>query len=173
VAQPAGRRRRARTPPEPVAGSPGRHAAGLYCNAVAGSQRRLAHRNLELLPDPHGEILQPPANYTVDRRRRATLDDVRRGFPLAVVQLAGVPRRLGVDQAFRAAGVEPHNPVPNGLQPDAADPRRPGPGAAIVDLGQRQQPPTLTCIPGRMANLLANLLFARRESDSHRSENPE
>src|SRR3954470_13317310 len=54
---------------------------------------------------------------------------------MAVIQLAGVPRGLAVDQAVRPAGVEPHNPVPNRLQPDAADPRRPGPGAAIVDLG--------------------------------------
>jgi hypothetical protein len=85
----------------------------------------------------------------VDRRHRPTLDNVHQGLALAVVQLAGVPRGLAVDQALRAASVEPHNPVPNGLQPNAANPRCPGPGAAIIDLGQRQQPPTLTRIPGR------------------------
>jgi hypothetical protein len=85
----------------------------------------------------------------VDRRHRPTLDDVHQGLALAVVQLAGVARGLAVDQAFRTARVEPHNPVSNGLQPNAANPRCPGPGAAIIDLGQRQQPPTLTCIPGR------------------------
>ena len=50
-------------------------------------------------------------------------------------------------------GVEPHNPVPNRLQPDAADPRRFGPGAAVVDLGQRQQPPTLTRVPAPFRSL--------------------
>jgi len=85
----------------------------------------------------------------VDRRHRPTLDDVHQGLALALIQLASVSRGLAVDQAAGAVGVEPHNPVPKGLQPDAADPRRPGPGATVVDLGQRQQPPTLTRIPGR------------------------
>src|SRR3954451_12441988 len=60
---------------------------------------------------------------------------------VGIIQLASVSRGLAVDQAAGAVGVEPHNPVPNGLQPDATDPRRFGPGAAIVDLGYRQQPP--------------------------------
>src|SRR4051812_15232365 len=117
--------------------------------AQFAAQRRLAERDPKLLPDPHCEILQPPANHAVDRRHRPTLNDVHQGLALAVVQLAGVARGLAVDQALRAARVEPHNPVPNGLQPNAANPRCPGPGAAIIDLGQRQQPPTLTRIPGR------------------------
>src|SRR4051812_40254708 len=40
------------------------------------AQRRLAERDPKLLPDPHCEILQPPANHAVDRRHRPTLDDV-------------------------------------------------------------------------------------------------
>src|SRR5215203_6360102 len=103
--------------------------------AQFAAQGRLAERDLELLPDPQGQILQAPAHHAVDRRHRPTLDDVHQGLALAVIQLARVPWSLAVDQAFRAAGVEPHNPVPNGLQPDAADPRRLGPGAAIVDFG--------------------------------------
>src|SRR5215213_4359539 len=113
------------------------------------AQRRLADRNPEFLPDPQGQILQPPANHSVDRRRRAALPHLGQDLALVVVQLAGVPRGLAVDQALRAASVELHNPVPKGLQPDAADPRCLGPGAAVVDLGQRQQPPTLTRVPGR------------------------
>jgi hypothetical protein len=85
----------------------------------------------------------------VDRRHRPTLDDGHQGLALAVIQLAGVPGSLALDQAVRAAGVEPHNPVPKGLQPNAADPRRFGPGATIIDFGQGQQPPTLTRVPGR------------------------
>src|SRR5215207_10742238 len=37
------------------------------------AQRRLADRKPEFLPDPQGQILQPPANHPVDRRRRAAL----------------------------------------------------------------------------------------------------
>src|SRR3954452_7150275 len=113
------------------------------------AQRRLADRDPKLLPDPQGQILQAPANHAVDRRHRPTLDNVHQGLALAVVQLAGVARGLAVDQALRAARVEPHNPAPNALQPNAANPRCPGPGAAIIDLGQGQQPPTMTRIPGR------------------------
>src|SRR5918995_3264237 len=152
------------------------------------AQRRLADRDPKLLPDPKGQILQAPANHAVDRRRRAALHRLCQGLALVVVQLAGVPRGLAVDQALRAASVELHNPVPKGLQPDAADPRRLGPGAAVVDLGQRQQPPTLTRVPGRFrqAPKLGCVIvrtkcnpwphgeppFASREADSLRSENP-
>src|SRR3954451_10530947 len=73
--------------------------------AQFAAQRRLAERDLELLPDPQGEILQAPAHHAVDRRHRPTLDDVHQGLALAVVQLAGVARGLAVDQALRAAGV--------------------------------------------------------------------
>src|SRR5215207_4226184 len=41
MAQPARPRRLARTPPERVAGSPERHAAGPYCSAVASSRSLL------------------------------------------------------------------------------------------------------------------------------------
>src|SRR4051794_3036094 len=117
--------------------------------AQFAAQCRLAERDPKLLPDPHCEILQPPANHAVDRRHRPTLDDGRQGFPLTAIQLARVSRSLAIDQALWAAGVEPHNPVPKGLQPDAADPRRLGPGATIIDFGQGQQPPALTRVPGR------------------------
>src|SRR3954471_5496030 len=72
------------------------------------AQGRLADRDPKLLPDPHCEILQPPANHAMDRRRRAVLNHLCHGLALAVVQLAGVPRGLAVDQAFRTARVEPH-----------------------------------------------------------------
>src|SRR3954463_10552744 len=40
MAQPARRRKRAQTPPEPEAGSPARHAGGPNCNAVASFRSR-------------------------------------------------------------------------------------------------------------------------------------
>src|SRR3954463_1610535 len=67
------------------------------------AQRRLADRDPKLLPDPQGEILQPPANHAVDRRHQPTLDNVPQGLALAVVQLAGVPGSLAIDQAAAAA----------------------------------------------------------------------
>src|SRR3954462_6415993 len=115
--------------------------------AQFAAQRRLAERDLELLPDPQGEILQAPAHHAVDRRHRPTLDDVHQGLALAVIQLAGVPGSLAVDQALRAAGVEPQTPAQKGWYPAPADPRRFGSGANVVDLRQRQQPPTLARVP--------------------------
>ena len=56
-----------------------------------------------------------PAHHAMDRRRRAVLHPLCHGLALALVQLAGVPGSLAIDQAFRAAGVEPHNPVPKSL----------------------------------------------------------
>ena len=85
----------------------------------------------------------------MDRWRRAALHHLCQGLALGVVQLARVPRSFAVDQALWAARVEPNNPVPKRLQPDAADPSGSGPGATIVDLGQRQQPPALTRVSGR------------------------
>src|SRR3954451_21262203 len=62
--------------------------------AQFAAQRRLADRDPKLLPDPQGEILQPPANHAMDRRRRAVLNHLCHGLALAVVQLAGVPGSL-------------------------------------------------------------------------------
>src|SRR4051812_16310950 len=38
------------------------------------AQRRLAERDPKLLPDPQGQILQPPANHAMDRRRHSPID---------------------------------------------------------------------------------------------------
>src|SRR4051812_14852512 len=83
--------------------------------AQFAAQGRLAERDPKLLPDPQGQILQPPAHHAVDRRHRPPLDDVYQGLALALIQLAGVPGSLAIDQAVRTAGVEPHHPVPKGL----------------------------------------------------------
>jgi len=48
---------------------------------------------------------------------------------------------LAIDQAIRAAIIDPYDPVAHDLQTHATDPCRIAPTAAIVDLGQRQQPP--------------------------------
>jgi hypothetical protein len=112
------------------------------------AQRGLAHRNPELIPDPLHQILQPPTHHAMDGRNRATLHQGHQGVPVAGLELAGIPRRLAVDQAFGSLGIEPHRPVAHRLQPDTADPRRPGPRAALIDLRQRQQPSTLPGVTG-------------------------
>jgi hypothetical protein len=113
------------------------------------AHRRLAHRDPELIPEPPHQVLQPPAHHAMDRRDRAALHQRQQGLAVAGAELADIPRRLAVNQAFGPMGVEPDHPVPHRLQPDPADPRRPGPRAAIVDLGQRQQPAALPSIAGR------------------------
>jgi hypothetical protein len=51
--------------------------------------------------------------------------------------------RLAVDQASRAFGVEPQDPIPHDLQRHAADPGGLGPRRAVVDGGQRQKTASL------------------------------
>jgi len=114
------------------------------------AQRGLAHRNPELIPDPLHQILQPPTHHAMDGRNRAALHQGDQGLPVAGLELAGIPRRLAVDQAFGPMGVEPHHPVAHRLQPDTTDPRRLGPRAALIDLGQRQQPSALPSVAGRL-----------------------
>jgi hypothetical protein len=112
------------------------------------AQRRLAHRNSELIPEPLHQVLQPPAHHPVNGRDRAALHQGEQGLAVMSTQLADIPRRLAIDQAFGSMGVEAHHPVPHRLQPDPADPRRLAPRAAVVDLGQRQQASTLPGVAG-------------------------
>jgi hypothetical protein len=116
------------------------------------AQRRLAQRDPELIPDPLHQILQPPAHHAMDGRNRATLHQGNQGLPVAGLELAGIPRRLAIDQAFGPLGVEPHHPVPHRLQPDTTDPRRLGPRAALIDLRQRQQSSALPGVAGRLGH---------------------
>ena len=113
------------------------------------AQGLLGDGHAVLVPEPLHQILQPPAHDPMDSRNGAALHQGQQGLAMAGAQLADIPRRFAVDQAFGAMGVEPDHPVPHRLQPDPADPRRPGPRAAIVDLGQRQQPSALPSIAGR------------------------
>jgi hypothetical protein len=114
------------------------------------AQRRLAQRDPELIPDPLHQILQPPAHHAMDGRNRATLHQRHQGIPVLGVQLAGLAWRLAINQTFRPTGVEPDHPVPYRLQSDTADPRCPGPRAALIDLRQRQQSSALPGVAGRL-----------------------
>ena len=56
---------------------------------------------------------------------------------------------LAVQQAVGSLSIEPQHPVPNRLQPDAADPRRFVSRAAIVNHRQRQQTSNLVRMPAQ------------------------
>jgi hypothetical protein len=112
------------------------------------AQRRLAHRNSELIPDPLHQVLQPPAHHPMDSRSGTALHQGQQGLAVAGLELAGRAWRFAIDQGFGPMGVEAHHPIPHRLQPDTTDPCRLGPRAALIDLGQRQQPPALSCVAG-------------------------
>jgi len=88
------------------------------------AQRRLAQRYPELVPEPLHQVLQPPAHHAMDSRNRAALHQGPQGLAVAGAQLADIPRRLAVNQAFGPMGVEPHHGSP---APSAGRPRRPAP----------------------------------------------
>src|SRR4051794_41667096 len=51
------------------------------------AQRCLAHRDPELLPDPHRQVFQSPAYDPMDRRHRTALDHRCQTLALDAVQL--------------------------------------------------------------------------------------
>ena len=77
------------------------------------AQCLLGDADPELLPEPLAEIDDPPAHHAVDRRDRPAFE--RRGQRRAepVIEPRRLTRRLAVDQAIRALGVELDDPVPN------------------------------------------------------------
>ena len=112
------------------------------------AQRRLAHFDPELVPDPLHQVLQPPTHHAMNGWNGALLHQGQQGLAVAGLELAGIAWCRAIDQGFGSMGVEPHHPVPHRLQTDTTDPCRLGPRAALIDLGQRQQPPALSCIAG-------------------------
>jgi hypothetical protein len=103
------------------------------------AQRCLAHRDPELLPDPHRQVFQSPAYDPMDRRHRTALDHRCQSLALGGVQLARMARRLAVREPLGAMRVEPQHPVPDRLQTDPADAGCLCARAAVIDLGQCQK----------------------------------
>src|SRR4051794_5195894 len=75
------------------------------------AQRCLAHRDPELLPDPHRQVFQSPAYDPMHRRHRTALDHRCQSLALGGVQLARMARRLAVREPLGAMRVEPQHPV--------------------------------------------------------------
>ncbi|ANH08795.1 hypothetical protein shn_32215 (plasmid) [Shinella sp. HZN7] len=110
------------------------------------AERLLAHRNAKLLPQPLRQIAQTPANDAVEIGCRPTLDGLRQGRTLLIVQPRLWAGSLAIDQTLGTAFVEPHDPVTDNLQRDVTEAGGIGTRASIVDRRQRQQSARLSGI---------------------------
>ena len=97
------------------------------------AQRLLAHGNAKLFPKPLRQIAQTPTNNAVEIGCRPTLDCLRQGRTLLIVQPRLRTGSLAIDQALGTVFVEPHDPVPDNLERDAAEAGGIGTRASIVD----------------------------------------
>ena len=64
------------------------------------AQRLLAHRNAKLFPKPLRQIAQTPANNAVEIGGRPTLDGLRQGHTLLIVQPRLLTGSLAIDQPW-------------------------------------------------------------------------
>jgi len=76
----------------------------------------------------------------MDRRRWAILDHARQRGAMFVLQKRRLSRRLAIDKAIRAVGVETKNPVANDLKRHAADLRRFAARGPVVDRRDGEEP---------------------------------
>ena len=88
----------------------------------------LVQADAELLENPRGQILQPPANHAMDGRDGPILDDAGQRLTLLHIQLGGVPGSFPAAQSIWTTRIEPQHPVADNLRANPADPRRSGPG---------------------------------------------
>ncbi|KOC74554.1 hypothetical protein AKG10_17115 [Shinella sp. GWS1] len=92
------------------------------------------------------QIAQTPANDAVEIGCRPTLDGLRQGRTLLIVQPRLWAGSLAIDQTLGTAFVEPHDPVTDNLQRDVTEAGGIGTRASIVDRRQRQQSARLSGI---------------------------
>jgi hypothetical protein len=85
----------------------------------------------------------------MDRRVRPSLDDLKQGRSLTLIEQRWLARSLAGHKARRTIGIEPQDPITHRLQPDAADRGSSRARFAAVYRGQRQQASNLTRISGR------------------------
>lgn len=109
----------------------------------------LVQANAETVEQPGGQVLQPPSYDTVPLEVRSNLDGHRQRLRLRSVDLGARTRPLTLDQAVRTGYVQSQHPILDRLQLDRAGLGRLRAAAALVDRGQRQQPPVLARITAR------------------------
>jgi hypothetical protein len=137
-------------------------------SAQLAAQRLLRYADLELVPDPLAEVDDPPADHAMHGRDRPALDHGCQRRAMHLAQQRRLARCAAVDQAVRAAFVEPQHPIAHHLQCHAADARRLGPARPVIDRRQRQQAPDLIgilALPRR--NAQARRIEVRPQQDRH------
>ena len=120
------------------------------------TQGLLAHRDVELFPNPSHQITQTPPNDAVKIGCRSAFYGFRQGRSLFVVQERRFARCLAINQAIGTTIIETHDPVANDLNCHATEPRGVTTRAAIIDRRKRQQPSSLigiTCLPRQKPKL--------------------
>jgi hypothetical protein len=93
--------------------------------------------------EPPDQIDQAPAHHPVDRRDQSAFDHLDQRLTLRIVKPGTGTGRLAVQQAIRTTRIEAEHPVSHDLKPDPTNPSRGCPAAAVVNLGQGQQPTRL------------------------------
>ena len=73
-------------------------------------------RDRKFVMKPLRQIDQPPANNTVDRRDGTLLDNLYERTALRIGKDSTLSGGLAIEQAVRAAGIEPDDPIANNLQ---------------------------------------------------------
>jgi hypothetical protein len=134
------------------------------------AHRALVQAHAEAGIDPGSQILQSPTHHVVPISIRPALDDLRQRLTLRLRQLGPLPRGLAVDQPGWTSSVEGHHPVPHRLKPHHADPSRIRPAAALVDLGQRQQPAALARIAAcsrQTPEVVGGEIFTQQNGSRH------
>jgi hypothetical protein len=91
--------------------------------------------------NPLRKIDEPPAYDLMNRRDRTGLDHGEECAPLFVIEYRGTPGRRAVDEPIRPLGIEPKNPIANGLEPDPAEPSRVSPRAPIINRDESEEAP--------------------------------
>ena len=86
----------------------------------------------------------------MEGRDRPAFHHPGQSLTLVVIQLRGLSWRIAVDQASQTLPVESQNPVPNGLEPDAPNPRRLSSRAAVIDLCKGQKATSLRRVLRRL-----------------------
>ena len=116
------------------------------------AQRLLGNRDLVLLPQPLAPVDQPPAHDAMHRRHRPALDHRCDRRPVRIREPGRLARRLAVDEAFGATGIQLQHPVPNDLQRHAADRGSLRAGCPVIDGSQGQKTPGLRPILRLLGN---------------------
>lgn len=108
-----------------------------------------ADRHAELLVNPLCQIDEPPADDTIDRRHRTSVDQLRNPLPLLRLKLGCRAGGLAIDQSVGTEIIEFDHPIPNDLKRDARKSCRIAARAAVIDHGERQQSAGLVGITRR------------------------